>query len=282
MIHVLHRNFTSLLSMVRPSLIVNLRKLHPFVSVVSLRVADLSGSIPSLVVIKPVLRTRPEFSHRVTDERHTNPVHPRHQVLQDGAYASCFHLCRHVSREPLSSTFVAANRRSSPVPGALRQGMSPFDALGAYNLLQYTEHCEGILYPLGGFAQVPLALQRIAERNGANFRFNSAVKSVTVEAGQARGVELENGEKLKADVVLVNADLVWSMAHLYKETSYSKRLEEKPVSCSSISFYWSMKRYVLLRFGPTPLRIDPDTSSRNRKIPELNSHTIFLAEEYRE
>lgn len=60
MIHVLHRNFTSLLSMVRPSLIVNLRKLHPFVSVVSLRIADLSGSIPSLVVVKPVLRTRPE------------------------------------------------------------------------------------------------------------------------------------------------------------------------------------------------------------------------------
>lgn len=120
--------------------------------------------------------------------------------------------------------------------------MSPFDALGAYNLLQYTEHCEGILYPLGGFAQVPLALQRIAERNGAIFKFNSSVKSVTVEGGQARGVELESGEKLTADVVLVNADLVWSMAHLYKETSYSKRLEEKPVSCSSISFYWSMKK----------------------------------------
>lgn len=134
--------------------------------------------------------------------------------------------------------------------------MSPFDALGAYNLLQYTEHCEGILYPLGGFAQVPLAMQRIAERNGAIFRFNSAVKSVTVEAGQARGVELENGEKLKADIVLVNADLVWSMAHLYKETSYSKRLEEKPVSCSSISFYWSMKRCVrgvLVRSHACPL-----------------------------
>ncbi|TKA55937.1 hypothetical protein B0A53_01636 [Rhodotorula sp. CCFEE 5036] len=196
MIHVLHRNFTSLLSMVRPSLIVNLRKLHPFVSVYT----------------------------RAT---------------------------KYFKTERMRRAFTFA---------AMYLGMSPFDALGAYNLLQYTEHCEGILYPLGGFAQVPLALQRIAERNGANFRFNSAVKSVTVEAGQARGVELENGEKLKADVVLVNADLVWSMAHLYKETSYSKRLEEKPVSCSSISFYWSMKR----------------------KIPELNSHTIFLAEEYRE
>lgn len=59
MIHVLHRNFTSLLSMVRPSLIVNLRKLHPFVSVVSLRVADLSGSIPTSSSSTPVLRMRP-------------------------------------------------------------------------------------------------------------------------------------------------------------------------------------------------------------------------------
>ncbi|POY73284.1 hypothetical protein BMF94_3618 [Rhodotorula taiwanensis] len=196
MVHVLHRNFTSLLSMVRPSLIVNLRKLHPFVSVYS----------------------------RAT---------------------------KYFKTERMRKAFTFA---------AMYLGMSPFDALGAYNLLQYTEHCEGILYPLGGFAQVPLALQRIAERNGAIFKFNSTVKRVTVEGGQARGVELENGEKLKADIVLVNADLVWSMAHLYEETSYSKRLEEKPVSCSSISFYWSMKK----------------------KIPQLNSHTIFLAEEYRE
>ncbi|GAA6016255.1 hypothetical protein JCM10207_000447 [Rhodosporidiobolus poonsookiae] len=196
MVHVLHRNFTSLLSMLRPSLIVNLRKLHPFVSVYS----------------------------RAT---------------------------KYFKTDRLRRAFTFA---------AMYLGMSPFDALGAYNLLQYTEHCEGILYPIGGFAQVPLTLQRIAERNGAKFRFNTAAKRVIVENGTAKGVETESGEELRADVVLVNADLIWSMAHLYEETSYSKRLEQRPVSCSSISFYWSMKR----------------------KIPELNSHTIFLAEEYQE
>ncbi|GAA5840034.1 hypothetical protein JCM11251_006591 [Rhodosporidiobolus azoricus] len=194
--HVLHRNFTSLLSMLRPSLIVNLRKLHPFVSVYS--------------------RAKTYFK---TDR--------------------------------LRRAFTFA---------AMYLGMSPLDALGAYNLLQYTEHCEGILYPIGGFAQVPLALQKIAERHGANFRFNTPVERVIVENGTAKGVITEKGEELRADVVLVNADLIWSMAHLYKETSYSKRLEKRPVSCSSISFYWSMKR----------------------KIPELESHTIFLAEEYEE
>ncbi|BGP17730.1 hypothetical protein JCM10213_005311 [Rhodosporidiobolus nylandii] len=194
--HVLHRNFTSLLSMLRPSLIVNLRALHPFVSVYT----------------------------RAT---------------------------KYFKSDRLRRAFTFA---------AMYLGMSPFDALGAYNLLQYSEHCEGILYPIGGFARVPLALQDIAERNGAKFRFNTPVKRVIVENGTAKGVVTESGEELRADVVLVNADLIWSMAHLYEETSYSKRLEERPVSCSSISFYWSMKR----------------------KIPELDSHTIFLAEEYRE
>lgn len=53
MVHVLHRNFTSLLSMVRPSLIVNLRKLHPFVSVVSLAVANFVLSLPLSCPIAP-------------------------------------------------------------------------------------------------------------------------------------------------------------------------------------------------------------------------------------
>jgi phytoene desaturase (3,4-didehydrolycopene-forming) len=132
--------------------------------------------------------------------------------------------------------------------------MSPFDALGAYSLLQYSELTEGLFYPLGGFARVPLALQSIAERNGAKFRFNTPVKRVIVENGTAKGVLTESGEELRADVVLVNADLIWSMAHLYEETSYSKRLEERPVSCSSISFYWSMKRCV---FSPSALAFTP-------------------------
>lgn len=36
--------------------------------------------------------------------------------------------------------------------------MSPFDAPGAYSLLQYTELAEGIWYPRGGFHKVSLHL----------------------------------------------------------------------------------------------------------------------------
>jgi len=78
------------------------------------------------------------------------------------------------------------------------------------------------------------------------------------------GVVLESGEELKADVVVVNADLVYAYSHLLPQTPrierYAASLRGREASCSSLSFYWSL----------------------SRKIPELSTHNIFLASEYRE
>lgn len=41
--------------------------------------------------------------------------------------------------------------------GSMYMGMSPFEAPGTYNLLQYTELAEGILYPRGGFHKASFA-----------------------------------------------------------------------------------------------------------------------------
>ncbi|KAI1362473.1 phytoene dehydrogenase [Xylaria arbuscula] len=146
-------------------------------------------------------------------------------------------------------------------------GMSPFDAPATYSLLQYTELAEGIWYPRGGFQTVLAAIQRVGERLGVDYRLNTPVKQIlTHQDGKtARGVELENGEQLEADVVVVNADLVYSYGNLFPQKAvqtqnYSKKLRKKDGSCSSISFYWSL----------------------DRKIPELQTHNIFLADEYRE
>ena len=146
-------------------------------------------------------------------------------------------------------------------------GMSPFDAPATYSLLQYAELVEGIWYPRGGFQTVLAALQRVGERLGVKYRLNTPVKQVlTHQDGKtARGVELESGETLEADVVVVNADLVYSYSNLFPQKAvqtqnYSKQVRKKDGSCSSISFYWSL----------------------DRKIPELQTHNIFLADEYRE
>ncbi|TGJ78575.1 hypothetical protein E0Z10_g10187 [Xylaria hypoxylon] len=146
-------------------------------------------------------------------------------------------------------------------------GMSPFDAPATYSLLQYTELAEGIWYPRGGFQTVLAALQRVGERFGVEYRLGTPVKQIITQSDgkTARGVELETGEIVEADVVVVNADLVYAYSNLLTQAApqtqrYSKRLRQKDGSCSSISFYWSL----------------------NCKVPELQTHNIFLADEYRE
>jgi len=141
-------------------------------------------------------------------------------------------------------------------------GMSPFVAPAVYSLLQYTELAEGIWYPEGGFNKVVQGLVAIGKRFGVDYRLSSPVSKISLSDDQKRatGVVLANGEKLEADVVLVNADLIYSYNNLLPESPYAKKLLTKPASCSSISFYWSM----------------------DRQIPELSAHSIFLAEHYQE
>lgn len=181
---------------------------------------------------------------------------------------------RHViTLHPLESIWSRASRyfwterlRRVFTFATMYMGMSPFDAPATYSLLQYTEYAEGIWYPKGGFHQVIAALVRVGEHLGVNYRLNTGVSRVlsSSDGSKVNGVLLENGETLSADVVVVNADLVYAYGNLLPKTpkvlSYSRSLQKREASCSSISFYWSI----------------------DRKIPELQTHNIFLAEEYRE
>ncbi|EME38954.1 hypothetical protein DOTSEDRAFT_75604 [Dothistroma septosporum NZE10] len=152
--------------------------------------------------------------------------------------------------------------------GSMYMGMSPFDAPGTYSLLQYTELAEGIWYPMGGFHKVVEALVGVGERMGVEFRMNTAVRRILLDESGSRalGVELEDGQLLHADVVVNNSDLVYAYNNLLpqsegaKKAAYAQALEKRPGSCSSISFYWAL----------------------DRKVPELQAHNIFLADEYRE
>ncbi|RDW74099.1 hypothetical protein BP5796_07541 [Coleophoma crateriformis] len=151
--------------------------------------------------------------------------------------------------------------------GSMYMGMSPYDAPGTYSLLQYTELAEGIWYPVGGFHAVAAALLRICERLGVTVRLNTPVESVLTSADgkTATGVVLTSGETLKADVIVINADLVYAYNNLFPSTtassqSYARSLQKRDGSCSSISFYWAL----------------------SQQVPELSTHNIFLADEYRE
>lgn len=146
--------------------------------------------------------------------------------------------------------------------GSMYMGMSPFDAPGTYSLLQYTELAEGIWYPVGGFHKVIEALVEVGKRLGVEYCMSTAVAEILLSAdgSRARGVKLESGETLEADVIVNNSDLVYAYNKLLPRTSYAESLTQRPASCSSISFYWGL----------------------SQTVPELEAHNIFLADEYKE
>lgn len=146
--------------------------------------------------------------------------------------------------------------------GSMYMGMSPFDAPGTYSLLQYTELAEGIWYPVGGFHKVIEALVEASKQLGVSYRLNTAVVEIVLssDGSQAKGVKLESGETLEADVVINNSDLVYAYNNLLPPSSYASSLSQRPASCSSISFYLGL----------------------SRTVPELEAHNIFLADEYKE
>ncbi|KAJ8606074.1 hypothetical protein MRB53_041229 [Persea americana] len=139
-----------------------------------------------------------------------------------------------------------------------RRSMLP----GTYSLLQYTELAEGIWYPVGGFHKVVEALVKLGQREGVHYRFNTPADHIilTKDGSRATGVQLSNGEIINADIVVNNSDLVYAYNELLPRSSYSKSLLQRPGSCSSISFYWAL----------------------SQKVPQLEPHNIFLADEYQE
>jgi phytoene desaturase (3,4-didehydrolycopene-forming) len=139
-------------------------------------------------------------------------------------------------------------------------GLSPFQAPATYSLLQYAELVEGVWYPAGGFARVAQSLTALAEKGGAEFRCNAPVRAVRVRDGSAAGVELESGEFLPADLVLINADLPYAFQNLLPDRAAAESLQRKRYTCSTIMFFWGM----------------------DRAYPALREHNVFLAKEYRD
>jgi phytoene desaturase len=86
-------------------------------------------------------------------------------------------------------------------------GLSPYDALALYAVIAYMDSVAGVFFPKGGMHAVPRALAGAAEKAGVALRYGTTVRRVLVEHGRAVGVETDDGERVGADVVVLNPDL---------------------------------------------------------------------------
>lgn len=99
-------------------------------------------------------------------------------------------------------------------------------------------------------------LLQIGTRLGVKYHLSLPIERVTVSRGKALGVSLNSSTFIEADAVVINADLIYAFKTLLPPgPSTSDVLSRgKNVSCSSISFYWSL----------------------SKTFPQLETHNMFV------
>ena len=141
-------------------------------------------------------------------------------------------------------------------------GMSAWECPAAFTMIPFVEHNYGIYHVNGGLHKISSAMQKILEEKNGKIYFNTKVKSLILDGKKTKGIELENGEKIYADEVIINADFAHAMSNLVHEGAlkkYSnKNLKSKKYSCSTFMMYLAVdKKY------------------------DMPHHNIFFAKDYK-
>lgn len=125
-------------------------------------------------------------------------------------------------------------------------GMSPWKCPGAFTMLAYMEHQEGIYHVEGGLSKISEAMAKIIEEYGGIIHFNTPVREIKTNKGVASGVVLNSGEEVKSDAVFVNADFGYAATNLFKEGVLKKYTKQKvssmDYSCSTYMLYLSLDK----------------------------------------
>lgn len=140
-------------------------------------------------------------------------------------------------------------------------GARPEDTPALYSLMNYADIRLGTWYPMGGMYSVVEAMHRLAEEQGAEFRFGRNVESVKIEGRTLRSVRTSDGEEYEADVVIGGAD------YHFIETSLL------PPAYRSYSESWWDRRLM----APAALLY---YVGLDRRIPGIPHHSLFFDEPF--
>lgn len=143
-------------------------------------------------------------------------------------------------------------------------GGNPFDTTSIYGLIHYLERAFGVHFAMGGTAAITKALGDLLVRQGVRIELNTTVATLQIEHGVAKGVVLENGRVLAADLIVSNVDPAHLYGHMVSPASQAKATRLKLGAAE-----FSMGLFVLY-FGTT------------RTYPDVAHHTIWMGERYRE
>lgn len=134
-------------------------------------------------------------------------------------------------------------------------GASPKNIPALYSLMNYGGYALGTKYPMGGFYQLVLAMQKVAEEQGVIFHFNQNVQSINVENLDIKSLTINN-ENYSFDAVIASSDYHHTETLLSPEfRNYSEKYwQNKTFAPSCLIYYLGIKE----------------------KLPNLKHHTLFL------
>lgn len=141
-------------------------------------------------------------------------------------------------------------------------GSSPYNAPALYNIMSHLDFNQGVYYPKKGMYEVIRASVALAEKQGAEFRYNTTVAKILTQNGKAHAVELADGTKIEADIVISNADMAFTETELLgaKQRTYTPAYWQKRVMApSALLLYLGVKG----------------------ELPTLQHHTLYFSKNWR-
>ena len=125
-------------------------------------------------------------------------------------------------------------------------GGNPSSVTCTYSLINQLERRFGVHWAMGGTGALVDGLMKLLSSLGVSVRCGATVERIVVEEGRARGVVLEGGERIDADIVVSNADTAWTYKHLvapeHRRVWTDRKLERARYSMSLFVWYFGLNR----------------------------------------
>jgi phytoene desaturase len=142
-------------------------------------------------------------------------------------------------------------------------GGSPYALPGLFSILAYGELAFGLWLPKGGIYGLISGVEKLARELGMEIYTGRKVTRIITKNSRVAGIEMRDGEKVSADLVISNVDLPTSDRELLARGEISsqsiKRLDKIRMTPGVTTFYWGIEG----------------------KLSGIAHHTIFLPQDCR-
>lgn len=141
-------------------------------------------------------------------------------------------------------------------------GRTPFDTMGIYSLLSYTEFKHDGYYNVkGGMYKIVEGMVSELKKEKVKIHYNAEIRDFTEEEGELAYLTDQNGINWKADVFVINADAASFRGRVFNREKYNEqKLDKMDWTMGYLTFYVGIKC----------------------KLPQVNHHNYYLGANFEE